>query len=80
VADTVSGVTIWGIRLLPPSAVYTPPGYHCPPGTTPDVVTPATCFTPDTVKTTDGFAPAQSNHVLLAYPYLTNVLTPGPDV
>ncbi|MDD0929585.1 polygalacturonase [Xylella fastidiosa] len=71
VADTVSGVTVWGIRILTPSLVYTTPGYHCPPGTTPDVVTPATCFTPDTVKNTDGFDPGQSNHVLLAYSYIS---------
>ncbi|HHW4677899.1 MAG TPA: glycoside hydrolase family 28 protein [Xylella sp.] len=71
VADTVSGVTAWGIRILTPSLVYTQPGYHCPAGSTPDAVTPATCFTPETVKNTDGFDPGQSNHVLLAYSYIT---------
>ncbi|MFP4897600.1 glycosyl hydrolase family 28 protein, partial [Paraburkholderia sp. EG304] len=31
----------------------------------------ATCFTPDTVKNTDGFDPAQSRNVLLAYSYIS---------
>jgi polygalacturonase len=35
------------------------------------VQTPASCFTPDTVKNTDGFDPAQSSNVLLAYSYIS---------
>jgi polygalacturonase len=71
VASGVSGVTAWGIKILTPSAVYTKPGYACPSGSTPDAVTPATCFTPDTVKNTDGFDPGQSSNVLLAYSYIS---------
>ena len=71
VTSGVAGVTAWGIRILSPSLVYTKAGYACPAGTTPDVVTPASCFTPDTVKNTDGFDPGQSSHVLLAYSYIS---------
>lgn len=67
VSNGVTGLTAWGIKILTPSAVYTKPDYACPPGTTPDKLTPATCFTPDTVKNTDGFDPGQSTKVLLAY-------------
>ncbi|MBB4007428.1 glycoside hydrolase family 28 protein [Allorhizobium taibaishanense] len=67
VSNGVTGLTAWGIKILSPSAVYTKPDYACPPGTTPDQLTPATCFTPDTVKNTDGFDPGQSTKVLLAY-------------
>ncbi|HBF28998.1 glycoside hydrolase family 28 protein [Rhizobium sp.] len=71
VTDGVEGVVAWGIKILTPSAVYTRPGYACPQGSTPDKVTPATCFTPDTVKNTDGFDPGQSSKVLLAYSYIS---------
>lgn len=71
VTSGVSGVTAWGIKILSPSLLYTKAGYVCPSGTTPDVVTPATCFTPDTVKNTDGFDPGQSSNVLLAYSYIS---------
>ncbi|MDI7776488.1 glycosyl hydrolase family 28 protein [Asticcacaulis sp. EMRT-3] len=71
VSNGLSGFTAWGIRILSPSMVYTKPGYACPEGSTPDTVTPATCFTPETVKNTDGFDPGQSDHVLLAYSYIS---------
>ena len=71
VTDGVSGVTAWGIKILSPSLVYTQPGYGCPTNTTPDLLTPATCFTPETVKNTDGFDPAGSTRVLLAYSYIS---------
>ncbi|WCM95170.1 glycoside hydrolase family 28 protein [Acidovorax sp. NCPPB 2350] len=67
----VSGLTAWGIKLLTPSLAYTKANYQCPPGTTPDVVTPATCFTPDTVQNTDGFDTGYSSNVLLAYSYIS---------
>ncbi|MGV2106661.1 glycoside hydrolase family 28 protein, partial [Agrobacterium vitis] len=67
VSNGVTGLTAWGIKILSPSAVYTRPNYACPPETTPDKLTPATCFTPDTVKNTDGFDPGQSSKVVLAY-------------
>jgi polygalacturonase len=78
VTSKVAGVTAWGIKLLTPSSVYTQPGYACASGTTPpeqysspsDLMTyagPSTCFTPDTVKNTDGFDPGDSSNVLLAY-------------
>lgn len=82
VTSGVAGVTAWGVKILSPSAVYARPGYACPAGTTPperystptDVASytgPATCFTPDTVKNTDGFDPANSTSVLLAYSYVS---------
>ncbi|AVI83957.1 MULTISPECIES: glycoside hydrolase family 28 protein [Pseudomonas syringae group] len=71
VTDGVTGVTVWGIKILTPSRVYTVEGYHCPTGSTPDQKTPGTCFTPETVKNTDGFDPGQSNKVLLAYSYIS---------
>lgn len=71
VSDGLDGLLAWGIKILTPSAVYTKPGYACAEGTTPDKLTPATCFTPDTVKNTDGFDPGQSSRVLLAYSYIS---------
>ena len=71
VPQNMDGVTAWSIKILIPTANYTLPGYACPPGTTPDQLTPATCFTPENVKNTDGFDPAQSSHVLLAYSYIS---------
>ncbi|OSR65031.1 glycoside hydrolase family 28 protein [Pseudomonas syringae] len=71
VTDGVTGVTVWGIKILNPSRAYTVEGYHCPTGSTPDQKTPGSCFTPETVKNTDGFDPGQSNKVLLAYSYIS---------
>ena len=73
VLDGLDSVTVWGIKILSPSLAYTQPGYACKKGTTPDTVsgTYATCFTPDTVKNTDGFDPGESSHVLLAYSYIS---------
>lgn len=71
VTSGVTGVTAWGIKILSPSLVYTKKNYACPAGTTPDAVTPASCFTPDTVKNTDGFDPGQSSKVLLAWSYIS---------
>ena len=65
------GVTAWGIRILTPSLAYSVPGYACPPKTTPAETKAATCFTPDTVKNTDGFDPAESSRVLLAYSWIS---------
>jgi polygalacturonase len=67
----VTGVTAWGIKILTPSAVYTKPGYACPADSTPDKKTPATCFTPETVKNTDGFDPGLSSNVLLAHSFIS---------
>jgi polygalacturonase len=66
VTDGVAGVTAWNIKILTPSLAYSVSGYACPAGTTPDAITPATCFTPETAKNTDGFDPGQSSNVLLA--------------
>ncbi len=71
VPNNISGITAWGIRILSPSLAYTQAGYACPAGTTPDQRTPATCFTPETVKNTDGFDPGNSDNVLLAYSYIS---------
>lgn len=67
----VTGLTAWGVKILTPSLAYTKAGYKCPSGTTPDVVTPATCFTPDTAVNTDGFDTGYSKNVLLAYSYIS---------
>jgi polygalacturonase len=82
VTSRVAGVTAWGLKLLTPSSVYTRPGYACASGTTPperyatpgDLASyggPATCFTPDTVKNTDGFDPGDSTSVVLAYSWIS---------
>ncbi|MBT2119809.1 glycoside hydrolase family 28 protein [Dyella sp. LX-66] len=71
VLDGIDGVLAWNIKILSPSLAYTVPGYACPKGTTPDAKTPATCFTPDTVKNTDGFDPGESTRVVLAYSYIS---------
>jgi polygalacturonase len=83
VVSKVAGVTVWGVKLLSPSRVYTQPGYACPAGTTPpasypatsptlaDYSGPATCFTPDTVKNTDGFDPGGSTSVVMAYSWVS---------
>ena len=65
------GITAWGIRILTPSLAYSVPGYECPPKTTPAETKSATCFTPDTVKNTDGFDPSESSRVLLAYSWIS---------
>jgi polygalacturonase len=65
------GVTAWGIRILSPSLEYSRRDYACPSATTPAETESATCFTPDTVKNTDGFDPSQSSEVLLAYSWIS---------
>lgn len=70
--SSTTGLVAWGIKILTPSLAYTQPGYACPTGTTPDKVTPATCFTPDTVVNTDGFDPGSSQNLLLAYSYISD--------
>lgn len=72
VPNNFRGITAWGIKILAPTAEYSPPGYACPPGTTPAETESATCFTPDTVKNTDGFDPGQSSQVLLAYGWISD--------
>jgi polygalacturonase len=71
VSSGLSGFTVWGVKVVTPSSIYTQANYACPSGTTPDVKTPATCFTPDTVKNTDGIDPGQSTNVLIAYSYIS---------
>jgi polygalacturonase len=72
VPNRFHGITAWGIRILTPSLAYSRPGYACPPGTTPAETKSATCFTPDTVKNTDGFDPGESSDVLLAYSFISD--------
>ncbi|MEV8518780.1 glycoside hydrolase family 28 protein [Dyella marensis] len=71
VLDGMDDVLAWNVKILSPSLAYTVQGNACPKGTTPDAKTPATCFTPDTVKNTDGFDPGESTHVVLAYSYIS---------
>ena len=75
VSNSVDGITAWGIKMLTPSLAYSRQNYDCPKGTRPDETPLASCFTPDTVKNTDGFDPGQSQHVLLAY----GVISVGDD-
>ena len=69
---TGDGIIAWNIKILAPSLVYSVPGYACPAGSTPDVNPSATCFTPDTIKNTDGFDPSNAMHVLLAYSWISD--------
>jgi polygalacturonase len=69
---TGDGIIAWNIKILAPSLVYTVPGYACPEGSTPNVNPSATCFTPDTIKNTDGFDPSNASHVLLAYSWISD--------
>lgn len=72
VPNRFHGITAWGIRILTPSLAYSAPGYACAAGTTPAEIKSATCFTPDTVKNTDGFDPGESSNVLLAYSWISD--------
>jgi len=67
----IAGLTLWGVKILSPTLEYSVPNYACPAGTTPDKITPATCFTPDLVKNTDGFDPNRVSNMLLAYSYIS---------
>ena len=69
---TGDGLIAWNIKILAPSLEYTVPGYACPEGSTPNVNPSATCFTPDTIKNTDGFDPSNASHVLLAYSWISD--------
>ncbi|WP_186145174.1 glycoside hydrolase family 28 protein [Burkholderia gladioli] len=76
VSSGVNGITVWGTRMLTPSLEYSVAGYRCAAGTTPvisgtaNTTTPSTCFTPATVKNTDGFDPGQSINVLVAFNHI----------
>lgn len=70
-ASNSQDLIAWGLKLLTPSLEYSQPGYQCPVGSTPDQRSPASCFTPETVKNTDGFDPAQSSRVLLAHSFIS---------
>jgi polygalacturonase len=78
VTSGVNGFTAWGTQLLTPSLEYSVAGYSCAPGTTPvisgaaNLTTPSTCFTPATVKNTDGIDPGQSQNVLIAFNHISN--------
>jgi polygalacturonase len=67
----ITGITLWGIQILSPTLEYSVPNYACAAGTTPDVKTPATCFTPDLVKNTDGYDPNRISQMLMAYSYIS---------
>nr|WP_330208368.1 MULTISPECIES: glycosyl hydrolase family 28 protein [unclassified Pseudomonas] len=58
--------TLYGVAL------ENSPNFHIvPDNRTPDKLTPATCFNPQTVKNTDGFDPSPASNVLLAYSYIS---------
>lgn len=77
VSSGTSGFTAWGNRILTPSLEYSVAGYKCAANTTPVVsgtantTKPSTCFTPATVKNTDGIDPGQSQNVLLAFNHIS---------
>lgn len=78
VTSGVSGVTAWGTKILTPSLEYSVAGYQCAANTmpvvsgSPNTTTPSTCFTPATVKNTDGIDPGQSQNVLIAFNHISN--------
>jgi polygalacturonase len=78
VTSGTNGVTAWGTKLLSPSMEYSVAGYKCAAGTTPvvsgaaNLTTPSTCFTPVTIKNTDGIDPGQSQNVLIAFNHISN--------
>jgi polygalacturonase len=67
----MTDLTLWGIKILSPTLEYSVPNYACPAGTTPDGVKAATCFTPESVKNTDGFDPNRVSRMLMAYSYIS---------
>jgi len=77
VSSGVDGLTVWDSKILTPTLAYSAPGHACAAGSTPVVSgspnfsKPSTCFTPDTVKNTDGIDPGQSNNVLIAYNHIS---------
>jgi len=77
VSSGVDGLTVWDSKLLSPSLAYSVAGYRCATGSMPvvsgtaNLSTPSTCFTPDTVKNTDGIDPGQSKNVLIAYNHIS---------
>eukprot|EP01133_Synstelium_polycarpum_P022975 gene22975-27547_t len=77
VSSGVDGLTVWDAKVLSPSLEYSVPGYACPAASmpvvsgTPNVSTPSTCFTPETVKNTDGIDPGQSKNVLIAFNHIS---------
>ncbi|HEX5126353.1 MAG TPA: glycosyl hydrolase family 28 protein, partial [Rhodocyclaceae bacterium] len=72
----VVGFKVYGIKLITPSLGYSVAGYACASGTSPSKTTvatkPSTCFTPDTVKNTDGFDPANSQYVVITQSYISD--------
>lgn len=77
VSSGTNGFVAWGNKILTPSMEYSVAGYQCATGTTPVVsgtantTRPSTCFTPATVKNTDGIDPGQSQNVLLAFNHIS---------
>lgn len=77
VSSGVDGLTVWDSRILTPTLAYSAPGHACAAGSTPvvsgspNLSTPSTCFTPETVKNTDGIDPGQSTNVLIAYNHIS---------
>ena len=77
VSSGVNGITVWGTKLLSPSLEYSVAGYKCDAGSTPvisgtaNVSRPSTCFTPATIKNTDGFDPGQSQNLLIAFNHIS---------
>ncbi|TFW31314.1 glycoside hydrolase family 28 protein [Massilia horti] len=77
VSSGTNGFTAWGTKLLTPSLEYSVAGYKCPGNSTPvvsgapNLTTPSTCFTPATVKNTDGIDPGQSQNILLAFNHIS---------
>ena len=79
VTSGVNGFTAWGTQLLTPSLEYSGGGLQLRAGHDAGGVgrgqaftTPSTCFTPATIKNTDGIDPGQSQNVLIAFNHISN--------
>ncbi|GGP24627.1 polygalacturonase [Silvimonas amylolytica] len=77
VTSGVNGFTAWGNKIQSPTLAYSVAGYNCAAGAMPTVSGTAnttrasTCFTPDTVKNTDGIDPGQSQNVMIAFNHIS---------
>ncbi|KAB8058986.1 hypothetical protein GCN74_14125 [Janthinobacterium sp. FT14W] len=77
VSSGVDGLTVWDAKVLSPTLAYSVHGHACPAASmpvvsgAPNLSTPSTCFTPETVKNTDGIDPGQSKNVLIAFNHIS---------
>ncbi len=72
-SDAYNGITAWGVQLITPTLAYSVNNYACAviPSTTVAATKPGTCYTPDTVKNTDGIDFSGSIDTTIAYSYIS---------